>query len=143
MQFVFLEGLKDAYRVNKEGGIVSVWVTTIIDALKSLTHEHLDQLQKGVFMKNKSIVRVIGGVALILLLLALGNAASGDWNWDETDFIVVGILLTLTGAALEFAMAKVKTFNQRVLAGFVILIVCMLIWAELAVGLFGTPFAGN
>jgi hypothetical protein len=40
-------------------------------------------------------------------------------------------------------LRKFKTFKTRFIAGAVLLIIFFLIWVELAVGIFGTPFAGN
>lgn len=40
-------------------------------------------------------------------------------------------------------MNKVSKKNNRLALIAIILIVFLLIWAELAVGIFGTPFAGS
>jgi hypothetical protein len=37
----------------------------------------------------------------------------------------------------------VKNKTYKILLGGAVLILLLLVWAELAVGIFGTPFAGN
>ena len=59
------------------------------------------------------------------------------------DFVVMGILLFGTGLAIEFAAKKLTNPVYRVAAIIVIVAALLLIWAELAVGLIGTPFAGS
>ena len=64
-------------------------------------------------------------------------------NWTITDFIIAGSLLIGTGLLSEIVMRKIKNINYKVSLIVVILILFFLIWIELAVGLFGTPFGGN
>lgn len=64
-------------------------------------------------------------------------------NWTLFDFIVAGTLLGITGAIIFFVVSKIKNKTYRVGAIFAVLVVLFLIWAELAVGIFGTPFAGS
>lgn len=59
-----------------------------------------------------------------------------------SDFIIIGVLLIGGGLAFEFISSKLDTKYRPVVAlitlGFV-----MLVWVELAVGIFGSPFAGS
>jgi len=64
-------------------------------------------------------------------------------NWTIADFIIAGSLLVVTGLLSEIVMRKTKNINYKVSLIVVILILFFLIWIELAVGLFGTPFGGN
>ena len=94
-------------------------------------------------MKSTRIL-LIPGIALSLLLIPLiGMQVSDDVDWSTFDFIIMGILLLGTGLIIEFALRKFKTFKSRVIACGIILGIFFLIWAELAVGIFGTPFAGS
>lgn len=64
-------------------------------------------------------------------------------NWTLADFIVAGVLLLGTGLLCELVVRKVTKIEYRIALCIVILGAFLLIWAELAVGIFGTPFSGH
>ncbi len=64
-------------------------------------------------------------------------------NWTLLDFVVAGVLLIGTGLMCEFVMRKTNKIGYRIVVCAAILVVLMLIWAEFAVGIFGTPFSGQ
>ena len=98
----------------------------------------------GVMMKQNKILGLIFFVATGLLLLPLiAMQFTDEVNWSAFDFLVMGILLFGTGLTLEFVMRKVKSSKIKYLIYGIILLAFFLIWAELAVGIFGTPFAGS
>ncbi len=80
------------------------------------------------------------GLLLIPLLLML---AGGEMVWTAFDFLVAGILLFGAGTLIALILGKVEKPKYRVLWIALLLLVLFLIWAELAVGIFGTPFAGS
>ena len=53
------------------------------------------------------------------------------------------VLLLGTGLLCELVMRKVKKMNYRIALCAALLVALLLTWIELAVGLFGTPFAGS
>lgn len=64
-------------------------------------------------------------------------------NWTLGDFVVAGFLLFVTGLMLDMIIRKVNKFEYRIILYVVLLAIFFLIWAELAVGILGTPFAGD
>ena len=64
-------------------------------------------------------------------------------NWTLADFIVAGVLLLGTGLLCELVVRKVTKIEYMIALCIVILGAFLLIWAELAVGIFGTPFSGH
>lgn len=88
-----------------------------------------------------TFIFAIAGSLLLLPLIAMQFTT--EVNWSGSDFVVAGILLFGTGGLIELALRKIKVSTQRVLVIAGILLVLFLVWAELAVGIFGTPFAGN
>jgi membrane-anchored protein YejM (alkaline phosphatase superfamily) len=64
-------------------------------------------------------------------------------NWSLFDFVVAFILLSGLFFALRLMIKKAKSPRQRRIGVAMIVVLFVLIWGELAVGLFGTPFAGN
>ena len=65
-----------------------------------------------------------------------------DFNWSLVDFIIMGVLIF---SFLSFTSLIRKKFSgiKEVLAIIIVFIVFILLWAELAVGIFGSPFAGS
>ena len=64
-------------------------------------------------------------------------------NWTLFDFIVMGFLLIGLGLGIHLVSTRTKSLKVRILYILIVCLVFMLIWAELAVGIFGTPFAGS
>ena len=90
--------------------------------------------------------RLLGVVLLVVLLLSIPLIAmqfTNEVDWKLPDFLIMGVLLLGTGLLCELVMRKVKKTAYRVVICGFLLVVLFLIWAELAVGIFGTPFAGS
>ncbi|RQO33192.1 hypothetical protein DBR39_23485 [Chryseobacterium sp. KBW03] len=78
-----------------------------------------------------------------LCIPLLGNLFSKEVNWSASDFLIAGTLLFTTAFFINLVRNKIKKQSQKVLICILILIALVLIWMELAVGIFGSPFAGN
>ena len=64
-------------------------------------------------------------------------------SWTVPDFITIGIMLMSTSFICVFAIRKVTKRSLRIAACIFIVFEFILVWAELAVGIFGTPSAGS
>jgi len=93
--------------------------------------------------QNKRLTGIVITVVLLLLIPFIAMQFSDAVNWSVIDFITAGGLLLSTGLACEFAIRKVKKIEYRVAVCFVILLALLVIWVELAVGIFGSPIAGS
>ena len=89
------------------------------------------------------MIRILYIVGTILLIPLIAMQLTNEVNWSLFDFIIMGAMLTITGLLGEIIFKKVKKYNHRVALYVVVAIIFLLIWAELAVGIFGTPFAGS
>ena len=94
-------------------------------------------------MKNKRLKIILTTATIILFIPFIAMQFTNEVNWDFSDFVIAGLLLFGTGLLVELVLRKAKKLNYRITAIIVIVIVFLLTWAELAVGIFGTPFAGN
>ena len=101
-------------------------------------------------MNNHSIINPSSRLIAILLTAAALLSApfiamqfTNEVDWKVLDFAIMGTLLFGTGLLCEFVMRKIKSTGKRILICGAILFALFLIWAELAVGIFGTPFAGS
>ena len=93
--------------------------------------------------QHKHLLFILGSVAALLLIPFLAMQFTSEVNWSPFDFLVMGILLFGLGLAGEWVWRNVKRTGHRIALLVAALAVFFLIWAELAVGVFGTPFAGS
>jgi hypothetical protein len=89
-------------------------------------------------IQNKRLIGIVIAVAFLLLVPLIARAP-----WSRFDFILVGVLLLATGLMIEIVLRAVKNTKHRIAICAAILAAFFIIWVELAVGIFGTPFAGN
>lgn len=82
-------------------------------------------------------------VILVLFIPFIAMQFTEQVNWGLLDFIVAGVLLLGCALSIDFIFRKIKSLKYRIVLGLVVLIIFLLVWAELAVGIFGTPMAGQ
>ena len=79
----------------------------------------------------------------LLSIPLIGMAITDEINWSLLDFVIMGVLLTFLGIGINFVINRTKNLKNQILYIGILVLVFTLIWAELAVGVFGTLFAGN
>lgn len=94
-------------------------------------------------IQDKRFIGIMLFVAFLLAIPLVAMQFTSEVKWTSFDFLVMGVLLGGTGILCEAVLRFVTGFRQRVALVVGILLVFLLIWAELAVGVFGTPFAGS
>jgi len=75
-------------------------------------------------------------VVILLLIPLIAMQFTSEVNWKLFDFLFAGVLLFGTGLILIFGKRKIKNIKYRYLFYIVIMIVFLLIYSELAVGIF-------
>ena len=93
--------------------------------------------------QNKRLVGIMLTVALLLLIPFIAMQFTDEVDWSLFDFVIAGVLLLGTGLLCELVMRKVKKIEHRIVICVGLLAALFLVWVELAVGIFGTPFAGS
>ena len=78
-----------------------------------------------------------------MLIPFIAMQFTNEVTWSPFDFVVAAVLLLGAGLACEIALRVVKKTQHRIIACAVILMLLFVVWAELAVGLIGTRFAGS
>jgi len=94
-------------------------------------------------VQNKRFFIIVVIVIVLLLIPLVAMQFTDEVNWTIADFVVAGAILSVFFLMCEIAIRKIKNVNYRVLMLVAFLIVLLLVWAELGVGIFGTPFAGD
>lgn len=94
-------------------------------------------------MKNKRFIGILLTVTMLLCIPLIAMQFTNEVNWTLSDFIIAGVLLLSSGLIIEAVARNVRNRKTRIGIVVGILIAFFLVWAELAVGIFGTPFAGS
>ncbi len=95
------------------------------------------------FMKNKRLIIILSIVAVLLLIPIIAMQLTNEVQWTLFDFLIAAVLLLITGLAIDYIIRKVKSTKYRIVLSVVLLVMLLLIWAELAVGIFGTSLGGS
>jgi hypothetical protein len=94
-------------------------------------------------MNTKRLLILLAIVTILLTIPMIAMQFTYEVDWSVSDFIIMGVLLSGTGLILDLVLRKVKSTSRIILFCGAVLITFILIWAELAVGIFGTPLAGS
>jgi len=93
---------------------------------------------------KKARLHLISGVVFALLMIPLIAMQFTDTvNWSIFDFLIAGGLLLSAGLLIDFFLKNITSKKRQILITVFILIILIIVWMELAVGLFGTPFSGS
>ena len=93
--------------------------------------------------RNQRTLALYTVPAVLLLMPLIAMLFTKEVDWSGSDFIIGGILLFGTAGVIDLVLRNVKTAKNRIIFSLLVLAVLFLVWAELAVGVFGTPFAGS
>ncbi len=91
----------------------------------------------------KRIGYILLGSLLLLCIPLVAMQFSQEVDWSALDFLVAGILLASTAFVCDLVWRNVSNQTYRIVLLLAALAFFFLVWAELAVGVFGTPFAGS
>jgi hypothetical protein len=95
------------------------------------------------YIQNIRLIGIFVAVAVLLLIPFIAMKFTDQVKWTAIDFVAAGVLLLGTGLACELVLRTVTKLHQRLAICAAILLVLFIVWAELAVGLIGTPLAGS
>lgn len=92
---------------------------------------------------TKRLLIIVVTIGCLLMVPFVAMQFSSEINWSTFDFLVAATLLIALGVGIELIFRKNKTANTRFLFLGILIIAFLLLWAELAVGIFGSPIAGS
>lgn len=84
---------------------------------------------------RRALIWTAGATGLLLLVPLVAMQFTDEVNWKADDFLLMGLMLFVTGSLLTLAWQRTAT-RLRVLALITIAALFLYVWAELAVGLF-------
>ena len=94
-------------------------------------------------MTYHRFIRIILIAFALLSIPFIGMQFSTEIAWSPADFGIAGVGLVGAGFIYEIARVNVITLRTRIAVGISIALITCTLWIELAVGLFGSPFAGT
>ena len=80
---------------------------------------------------------------LLVLLVPLMGVIFFELDWSGFDFLFMTLLILSFSKLINLILYYLSSSEFKFLIIFILVIIFILIWAELAVGIFGTPFAGS
>lgn len=82
-------------------------------------------------------------IVLISLLFFVIDISSIEMNWSIFDYSIASVLLFILLFAMLLISNSKLTRKIKWIFLFAFIFSFMLVWIELAVGIFNSPFAGN
>jgi len=95
-------------------------------------------------VKNINLKRpvIILSSIVALMSIPLVLSYSNIINWTSGDFILMAAMLGAAGLVMEYILRIERPVLKMILC-IGLLAIFLLVWAELSVGIFGSPFAGS
>jgi hypothetical protein len=87
---------------------------------------------------SKNLIRIVLVTAALLMVPLVAMQFTNEVTWTILDFAAAGFLLIGTGLMLELARKRLGNLTQRRIAYVAILFALLFVWAQLAVGIFGS-----
>ncbi len=94
-------------------------------------------------IQSKRYMVILFAVGFILMVPLIAMQFTNEVNWNLFDFIIAGGLLLGTCFLGEYLFRKIKNTKYRTAVIILLIAAFILIWVEMAVGIFGSPIAGN
>jgi len=112
---------------------------SIAGDINQLTYSHIMTTSK----ENKRLLGILLIAVSLLFIPLIAMNFTEEVNWKLGDFLVAGVLLGGASLGLEFILRKTRTKVLKLVLITLLLLALLLVWAEMAVGIFGSPLAGS
>lgn len=92
---------------------------------------------------GKPLLCTAAATLLLLLVPWVAMRFTSEIVWGPGDFVAAAALLFTAGMGYTLWSRRARTSLQRVFVGLAVFLMLAVVWAELAVGLFSPPLAGQ
>ena len=89
------------------------------------------------------IKRILVASSSLLIIPLFFTVISDEFNWSFFDFIIMGFMMMFVGISFELVSKVIKSGKRKKLLYGLIILLFLLLWAELGVGIFNSPIAGD
>lgn len=94
-------------------------------------------------LKQQKTAFIYAVPCLLLAAAFFAGLFTEGWNWTTSDFAAAAALLFGAAFFINLAAVSQKPFFTKLIICLSVALVLVLVWIELAVGIFRSPFAGN
>ena len=92
-------------------------------------------------MSRSKLIKIF--YPLLILLIPLIGVIFFELDWSGFDFMVMALLILFFSLVINLTLYYLKSSKFKFSLVLILVTAFILIWAELAVGIFGTAFAGS
>ena len=92
---------------------------------------------------SKKKAAIISSILLVLLAPLIAMQFTNDVQWSLFDFALAALLLLITVLLVKIVLRTVQKTTSRLFIFLLIFTILVMLWAELAVGIFNSPISGN
>ena len=93
-------------------------------------------------ISKRSSLKLLGITLLLMLIPLMANWLNNEFHWKFGDFILMGAMIYGLGLISLILMNVAKNKILRWIVTGLFFLLFLLIWVELAVGIFDTPLVG-
>lgn len=93
--------------------------------------------------KQQKTALIFAIPSLLMVAAFISNHFVEGFNWTGSDFLIAAILLFGTASFIYMIVSSKLSVRAKTIISIVIILLLMIIWVEMAVGLFGSPIAGS
>ena len=96
-------------------------------------------------LKINKTQKVLFSVIMLILAIPFVEQLDGKaaFNWSILDFTITFIMLSVFGFGLEIGLRKLSSQRVKLMVALSVTFIFILVWAEIAVGIFNSPIAGD
>lgn len=83
-----------------------------------------------------SVLRAVVITLAILTVPVIAMLFTSDVQWAAGDFVIAGTLVFITSFIIDLILHRVDSSRRKLIGVAIVALVFLLLWAELAVGVF-------
>ena len=94
-----------------------------------LIHRNEGMIIQMLYFLLNMMIKIMPIVGLLLSIPLIAMQLTDEVNWSFFDFIIMGVMLSITGLAIGIIIKKIKYYKYRNIFFTIIVFIFLLIWA--------------
>jgi len=92
---------------------------------------------------QKKLIALAVVILCVLCIPLIGMQLSTEVNWTALDFVIAAVLLFITGLLSLKFYSKSRTSKYFLVLLILVILAFIMVWVEMAVGIFNSPISGS